>query len=163
MFSEPLKKNYYRIIRYALIVLIITAIILFLMQKAESKAPFEQVASAVTEKLDTTHMEKNSARFLKKYFGLNAEDYEEVLIYTPITNMDAQEMLLIRLKDASQSETVLSAIQTRIDSQLEIYEGYAPEEVALLDAAVVDDRGNYILYIVGNNAEEVDDAFRNSL
>lgn len=163
--TESLKNNRYifMAIRYALVLIMIIAIILFIGRRSESSASFSDVKDAVSKVADTAHMELNSERFLKKYFELNAEDYEEILIYTPITNMDANELVLLKLKDASQGEAVKAAIENRIRSQLDIYEGYAPEQVALLDAAIIDDRGNYILYVVGENSEEVDEAFRGAL
>ena len=85
------------------------------------------------------------------------------MIYTPTTNMHANEVLLIRLKDTRQADPVSAAIQERIESQRGIFQGYAPEEVGLLDNAVLDVQGNYILYIVDDNAAAVDEVFRSSL
>ncbi len=77
--------------------------------------------------------------------------------------MFANEALLVKLKDISQQEEIVTAIEERIESQLNVFEGYAPREVGLLEDAVVDVQGNYILYIVDGDAALVDEVFRSSL
>lgn len=86
-----------------------------------------------------------------------------MLIYVPGTNMYANEALLIRLSDISQAESVRTAIEERIDTQREIFAGYAPEQTALLERAVVDVRGNYILYVTDDDADRIDEVFRSAL
>lgn len=153
----------YLAIRYLLIAGLLVAVIVMLAGRRPSSVPFEQVSAEVAGRISSDHISKSSARYLKKNFGLNADDYDGVLIYTPNTNMSAEEVLLIRLKDLSQSDEVTGAIEERIASQYRIFEGYAPDQVALLDRSVVDVQANYILYIVGDDAGSIDEVFRKSL
>ena len=155
--------NLYRVIRWCLVIILAVVIIVSLARKKESRAPFETVSASVSARIQSEKMERNAERFLKKYFGLNAGDYEGVLIYTPAESMFANEALLVKLKDTSQAEEVAAAIEKRIGSQLEVFEGYAPREAALLEDAVLDVQGNYILYIVDGDAALVDEVFRSSL
>ncbi|MBQ9031003.1 MAG: DUF4358 domain-containing protein [Parasporobacterium sp.] len=158
-----LKINIYRIIRYGLIALLVVIVIIMLSGKKESSASFESVSAAVSGSITTQKAVLNSDRYLKKYFGLNAEEYDGVLIYTPATNMYANEVLLIKLKDRSQADAAAAAIEERIESQRTIFSGYAPDAVGLLENAVLDVQGNYILYITDDQADRVDEVFRNSL
>lgn len=161
--SLKTKGRIYFVIRYGLLIALIVAVIIISAGRKQSSASFEKVSSAVSALVVSDQTEKAEDRYLKKIYGLNASDYEGVMIYIPTTNMSAQELLLIRLADTSQQDAVLGAIQERIESQYNIFEGYAPEQVAMLDRAVVDPRGNYILYVSGDNAEKIDEVFRNSL
>ena len=154
--------NLYRIIRYGLVILLIVMIILFSGNR-ESKTPFDRMAASVSGHIQSDSMKQDELRYLKKYYGLNADDYEGVLIYTPATNMSACEALLIKLKSADQSDDVEAAIQSRIASQDQIFRGYAPEQVELLEQAVVDVQGNYVFYIVDDNAAQIDEVFRSGL
>ena len=150
-------------IRYGLLLVFLIVVIVSLSGKGVSRKSFESVSAAVSSSIRTDKCIKDSERYLKKYFGLNADDYDGVLIYIPATNMYANEVLLIKLKDTSQADTVSAAIEKRIDSQINIFEGYAPLEVALLKNAILDVRGNYILYVVEDDAAAIDEAFRGSL
>ena len=153
----------YRVIRYGLLVLLVVAGILLLTRNRQSSVPFETVSAKVQQSITSDHMTQEQVRFLKKFYGLNAGDYEGVLIYVPGTNMYANEALLIRLSDISQAESVRAAIEERIDTQREIFAGYAPEQTALLERAVVDVRGNYILYVTDDDADRIDEVFRSAL
>ena len=157
------KLNIYRIVRYGMVIALFIVVIVALSGNRESKAVFDEVSAAVAGSISTDNAAKSPVRYLKKNFGLNAEDYEGVLIYTPTTNMHANEMLLIKLRDTSQADSVRAAIEERISSQLNIFEGYAPDEVNLLNNAIVDVRGNYIFYITDDNAQKADEVFRKSL
>ena len=155
--------NIYRIIRYGLIAALIVAVIIMLSGNKVSNASFEKVSGAVSGSITSDKMVKSTERYLKKNFGLNADDYEDVLIYILATNMYANEMVLIKLKDVSQADYVRETIESRIESQINIFQGYAPEATALLKNAILDVRGNYILYIVDSDAVRIDEAFRSSL
>lgn len=153
----------YRVIRYGLILFLIVMAIILLTGNRESSASFESVSSKVQASITSDLMQESPVRYLKKNFGLDPADYDGVLIYTPSTNMHANEVLLVKLKSTAQADMVEQAIRERIDSQIHIFEGYAPEETALLQNAVVDVRGNYILYVTDSQADSIDEVFRNSL
>ena len=161
--SLRLKGRIYFVIRYGLLLALVVAVIIFAAGKKESRASFEKVSQAVSSQIAPDQMEKAESRYLKKIYGLNAGDYDDVMIYIPSNSMSAQELLLIKLADVSQSDSVIEAIEERIRSQLNVFEGYAPVQVAVLENAVVDPQSNYILYVSGDNAEKTDEVFRNSL
>jgi len=153
----------FRIVRYGLLLLLVVAGVLLLTRNRTSNVPFETVSARLQESIDSDHMTKEQVRFLKKFYGLNAEDYEGVLIYVPGTNMYANEVLLIRLSDTSQADSVREAIEERIDTQHNIFAGYAPEQTALLEQSVVDVQGNYVLYVTDYDADRIDEVFRSAL
>ncbi|MDO4207029.1 MAG: DUF4358 domain-containing protein, partial [Lachnospiraceae bacterium] len=85
------------IIRILMVAALIGAVVFFVfLKQQESKVPFAEVKEQLTEAVSSDRMELSTARFLKKYYGLNADDYDGVLLYAPLTNMDAEELLLIK-------------------------------------------------------------------
>ena len=67
-----------------------------------SDAKLKDVAAAVTKTLDTKAMQESDAQMIKRLYGLNPADYEGITLYYPVTNMDAEELLIVQLKDVSQ-------------------------------------------------------------
>ncbi len=128
-----------------------------------STADIGDVATAVTAQLDLSNVQEGTNSDLKKYYGLSASDYEGVVYYAPVSNMDAEELLIIKLKDTSQADTVESAIQSRLETQKNTFDGYGVEQYNLLEKSVLDVKGNYILYVVHADASKADQAFKNSL
>ena len=50
-------------------------------------------------------------------------------------------------------------IENRIENQINVFDGYAQDQADLLKEAVIDIQSNYALYVVLENAKEVDNAF----
>lgn len=103
-------------------------------------------------------------RMLRRLYGLNPSDYTEIVLYYPSSNMGVEELLLVRLQDSKQAETVESAIQARLSAQKQSFDGYGIEQTALLNNnAVVLVRGSYVLFAVSVNAQAIRQAFLDAL
>ena len=108
---------------------------------------------------DADSMQEDGTMKLKNLYGLSANDYEQAVIYVPVSNMDAAEMVLIKCKDESQTESVESAMQQRIQDQTGKFESYGVEQMAIITKAVVDVKGPYCLYVVSRSADAAQDLF----
>ena len=129
----------------------------------ESRAAFSDVQEAVISAADLTPMAEGDNQTFKRLYGLSASDYENVLLYYPTTNMGAEELLLIQLKDLSQQQAVKDAIESRLDTQKKSFDGYGVDQYAMLEKAVVEVQGNYILLVVANDPAPVRKAFLDAL
>ena len=129
----------------------------------ESRAVFSDVQEAVISAADLTPMAEGDNQTFKRLYGLSASDYENVLLYYPTTNMGAEELLLIQLKDLSQQQAVKDAIESRLDTQKNSFDGYGVDQYAMLEKAVVEVQGNYILLVVANDPAPVRKAFLGAL
>ncbi|MCI8796678.1 MAG: DUF4358 domain-containing protein [Dorea sp.] len=137
--------------------------VVFLVIAQGADAPMEQVAENVLGMIETDGMEEAGAQDFKRYYGLNAGDYEDVALYLPDDVMGVKELLLVKVKDKSQIETVRSAARRRLDTQTESFEGYGAEQTKLLKAALLENRGSYVFMSVGKDADKAYTAFKKSL
>lgn len=129
----------------------------------QSAAPFEDVSRAVFAAVDTSAMQQADNQMIRRLYGLQPADYEGVALYYPTTNMGAEEILVIKLSDMSQQESVVAALEQRVADQINVFEGYGAEQTALLQSAIVDVQGNYILLAVHPDGEAARAAFRAAL
>ena len=155
--------NMLQLFSILLVLLLAVVILLCLSGTRGSSKTMDEVSAPVISAFDNDRAQLREGRILKKYYDLNPGDYEEVVLYFPVTNMDPQELLLIRLRDPGQAQDVVSAMKDRQQTQIQIYEGYAPEQLALCEQGIIDVQGNYILYVVHEDAELIDRIFRESL
>lgn len=129
-----------------------------------SETPFQTVLDAVTKNMDMSEMQEGNNQMIRRLYGISPADYEACFLYYPSTNMGAQEMLLVKQRDASGTETLKAAAEQRIQDQLKVFEGYGVEQVALLkNHAVIETPGNYFLFVVNNKAESASAAFNEVL
>jgi hypothetical protein len=153
----------FRIIRGVCVVLLLVYVFSLFGHGKVSSAAYEDVEKAVTSQVDLQLMLPAENRMIKRLYGLSAGDYEGITLYYPTTNMGAEELLLVKLSDTSQSEAVENAIKNRLAAQKKSFDGYGEAQTALLNASVIDVQGNYILFIVAENAQAIDEAFQASL
>lgn len=77
--------------------------------------------------------------------------------------MSANELCIVQFDDAQHGQAFEDAARKRIASQHDIYAGYAPEQSALMESALVDVEDNYALYYVGDSASEMEKLFESAL
>ena len=151
------------ILRIIMVAALLIFMIVLQVGNRSSNASLESVSQEVLGAADQEGMQESNNRMFQKFYGLDADDYEGVTLYSPVSNMDAQELLIIKLKDTSQAEAVTEAINARLETQMNSFEGYGIEQYAMLEDHVLDVQGNFILYVVNPNAQAADKAFRSSL
>lgn len=151
------------IIRILMVTALLIFVILLQTGNKNSNSSLDSVTEKVTAAIDLQGMEESNNRMIRKFYGLNPEDYEGIKLYAPASNMNAEELLIIKLKDASQADAATQAIQTRLETQMASFEGYGIEQYAMLEDHILDVQGNFILYIVHPDAGKADQAFRNAL
>ena len=151
------------IMKFVVFALIIGFVVLLMLFASGSNKPFEEVSKSVEDSLDTEALTAQDAAMFKRNFGLNAADYAGVLYYSSGASMSAEEVLLVKVNRDSQVQEVVDAINERIDSRISDFEGYAPDEVKLLEDARHSVRGTYIFYACSPDADKYLSVFSGSL
>ena len=85
-----------------LVILLIAFLVLLQSDGKISDTSIEDVSAAATDSLDMSAMQAADSNMIKRLYGLNPSEYEGIVLYYPVTNMDAQELLIVRMKDTSQ-------------------------------------------------------------
>lgn len=101
----------------------------------------------------TSIMKKMDNRDLMQFMGLNANDFSQVIYYRNTTALAVDELLIVKADDDADLDAVEEAVNTRISSQLKVYESYGPKQCALLNNAVQTEKGTYYCYCTAENAE----------
>ena len=141
------------ILRITMVAALLIFMIVLQGGNRSSNASLESVSQEVLGAADQEGMQESNNRMFQKFYGLDAQDYEGVTLYSPVSNMDAQELLIVKLKDSSQAEAVTEAINSRLETQMNSFEGYGIEQYAMLEDHILDVQGNFILYVVNPNAQ----------
>ena len=156
-------KKHFTHIKKIFIVLLAVFILFDLFGDRTSKADINAVADETAKAAGFDDMTRAENRMMKRFYGVNPKEYDGAVLYAPQDNMDVHELFIVKLKDVSQQETIERAIEERLDTQIKSFEGYGAEQVALLQKHVLEVKGNYVFYMVGENAQAARKAFLNSL
>ena len=155
-----MKNMIYEITRWVVVLVAVVSLIIMFGGNTVSSADPADVEAAVTAQIDMTNMLPGDNQMIKRFYGLDPAQFEACILYYPTTNMMAEELLIVKLSDLSQQEAVRSAVEARIATQKNTFEGYGVEQFEMLtNNAVVEVRGNYILFVVNGASAAARDAF----
>lgn len=128
----------------------------FLPSGIYSSVPFDQVVQKVTADLDTAVYQEQDAQAIRRYIGADPSQYENIALYRVDDAMSASELLIASTEDQNALDQLEKAVDARIASQDSIYEGYAPEQKALVEGALQDRQKNYYIYYIGSSPSSTD-------
>ena len=158
------KTVFFEIARWLAAVLAVLFLFSVFGGNTASSADAADVTAAVTEVVDMSNMIQAENQMIKRLYGLDPTAFEACSLYYPTTNMGAEEILIVKLADMSQQETVRAAAEKRLATQKTTFEGYGVEQFDLLtNHSILEVRGNYILFIVSKNCTEARAAFLDAL
>ena len=122
-----------------------------------------QIETSMEKEVKFEKMEKGDSKSLKRFYKLNANDYDGVLIYTPKSTMDVNEMLIVKVKNKSQIESLEDAIDSRINYQLQSFSGDWPNLCALVNYYELKIKGDFVFFAISEKAQELKKAFLDSI
>ena len=155
-----MKSTFFGLIRWVCVAVAVVSLMIMFGGNTVSNADAQEVAEAVIDTIDMENMLEADNQLIKRFYGLDPSAFESCILYYPTTNMMAEEVLIVKLKDMSQQDQVRAAIEARIETQKNTFEGYGVEQFEMLtNNAVIEVRGNFILLVVNSNSAEAQKAF----
>ncbi|MCY6958123.1 DUF4358 domain-containing protein [Clostridium brassicae] len=148
--------------------IVITGVIVFTVatfvgcssSKSSSKSPeVSKVVEEMKESIDESDMKKGDEDKLKKLYKINPDEIEEFVMYAPSTNLKANELLVLKVKDASKVDNIKEQVSKRIEKQAASFKDYLPDEYYLIEKHVLKTKGNYILLSISKNSEKIESIF----
>lgn len=128
-----------------------------------SDTDFSVVEENVIKTMGTYELEKQGGQAIKKYFSINSADYENIQYYKSSDPMNVREIVIVKFKDPNQGEAFKEAMQQRIDTQINAFNGYGVEQVALLKKAIISLDMNYAIYVTCETANDVVSIYKEQL
>lgn len=146
------------LIKIASIVLLAAFILVLFSVDNVNNVNLSEVKTALEKNTDIANaMKKMDNRDLMHFMSLNANDYDQVLYYRNTTALSVDELLIVKSNNKEQLDAAATAVETRIDSQIKVYESYGPEQCALLKNAIRTKKGEYYYYCTSEKAEKYEE------
>lgn len=148
----------------AFFVIVLAAFLIFIYtgQNADD-VPMDEIEQQLIEHTELADMSKCSNRTLMQFYGLDYEQFQEYMYYKSGKALSVEELLIVKAKDKSDLNSVKDAAESRIQSQIKTYEGYGPEQVAMLKKAIVYTRGNYLFCCIAEKPEVYKEVFADAI
>lgn len=122
----------------------------------QTKSPkVSEIIDSIKNTTDLSIMEKGNKNKLRKYYGISTKKIEEFELYIPKTNMEANEILILKVKNQEDIDEIKEKIEKRIESQSDSFRSYAPNQYELLENNKLDVKGKYIIYIASKDVDKI--------
>ena len=130
-------------------------------QSAEEKQPTAaEVVEAVAGQLTfVDNMTTVDGDLFFDFYLLDTEKVEDACMYTSGSRATAEEVTVIKMKDAADVSLAQEAVDQRVKDQRAAYENYIPEELTKLDGAVTFTQGQYVMLVVADDPSPAEQAF----
>lgn len=108
------------------------------------------------------HEEEPLADMIIQETGLTDEYIAEGYLLASAMNVNADTIILIEAKEASQIPLVEEKLEAYNEAQYNIWEMYLPDQFEKVKNTIIETKGNYIIYITYENPEKMKDIFTNA-
>lgn len=146
-------------------VMILCGILIGCSSKKEGAkdVPVHTIEEHIKQAASMENMEKGDMNRLKKLYHLDADEVQDFVLYTAESNVEADELAVIQVKQEHQADSVKEKIMERIEAQKVKLKDYRPEQFYLVEKHVLKVKGRYILFTVSKDAEQIESAFSEAL
>ena len=94
---------------------------------------------------------------------IKTKEYDGIYFAKSDDVMDVREILIIKLKENQSAEDAIKKIEKRVSAKQTLFEGYAPEQSAMLKNYVLRQKAGFIFYCVLKESETAVSAFNKTL
>lgn len=118
-----------------------------------------EIGKSIEQAVGLKNMKMQDLDKLQKLYKIDADSMDDFILYTSTSNVKADEMAVIKLKDESQAESVKENMEQRIEAQKMKFKDYRPDEYFLVDNHVLKTKGRFIFFAVSKDAESMERTF----
>lgn len=155
------KDKYFRYYIIELVVVIVIFISAYPMLKVR-ELDMNGVRNSLENFKNNETMEQGDIKSLRKLYYINKNQVEDFVSFIPKSNMDANEILVLKVKDEKDLPIIKSGIEERIKKQGESFKNYRPEEYNLIENAILQVEGKSIIFIISKDSSGIREAIDNN-
>lgn len=144
-------KKYY-LIEMAIIVTLFIGLYPMLNIKTANIA---EIKTALEENINLDLVNLGDEKTLKNLYYINRNDIEDFISYAPKSNMEVEEILVLKVKEGTGISEIKSKISKRLQKQGESFKNYRPEKYNIIENAVLEEEGQYLIFIVSENTSSI--------
>jgi hypothetical protein len=140
--------NKHRAIEIICVVFLVFFIFLISADDKYSDKTVKEVVNAVSAEVDMEDLTSFKKNKVKEEFGIEFQNVDSCAYYASDSVMNVEELLVIKLKEGAKADSITEKIENRVKDKQVLFEGYAPEQSALLKNYILIYQKGFIFYAV---------------
>ena len=136
-------------------ILIIAALLAFMivmLTSGNSKiVPIAEIEKVMLREPSVAELTKKDMSDAANTFSYNESLVDEGIYYRMDDIMNVNELLIVRIDDDDNRQTVIDAVSKYLKEKTESFDGYGTNQFGLLSAAVTTEKGTYFFFGVSED------------
>lgn len=116
------------------------------------------INKSILNTADLTNMTEGDYKKLRQLYYINKTEVEDYILYAPKTNMDANEILVVKASNEECVDMLKKKIEARVDKQSDSFKDYRPELKLVIDNYKLEEKGQYLYLIISKENEKINKA-----
>lgn len=131
--------------------------------KEGGKQPsIQNIVEEINNKVDISTMKEGDNDKLQKLYDIDDDKLEDFVLYTAPTNIEADEILILKVKDEKDLNNIKDKISKRVEEQSDSFKDYLPDEYYLIEKHILKEHDKYIIFVISEHSEEIENIFDKS-
>lgn len=118
-------------------------------------ADMSAIKANLEENLKLDSINIGDEKTLKNLYYINIGSIEDFISYAPKSNMDVEEILILKLKHGANMDEIKTKVSTRLEKQSESFKNYNPEKYGIIENAILEEEGQYLIFIISENSSSI--------
>lgn len=151
--------------RFLVIIALMVTFLLFIgcSGKSSTNISLNDVHENIKKAVNVAEMRTEDGSKLKKLYGIDETKLDGFYLYRASSNVKADELLILKVKDKNDMEGIKSNINKRIEKQKASFKDYLPKEYDLIENNVIKTKDNFLLFAISQDADKISSAFDESV
>lgn len=128
-------------------------------KKEVKEISIDDVVGKIKNEADMSNLKEGDSDKLKKLYDISDDEVEEFSLHIASSNIKADELLILKVRDEKDLSNIEDKINKRIESQSESFKDYLPDEYYLIEKHVLKANNNYMLFAVSKDGEKIEGIF----
>lgn len=141
-------------IRYVIYIVVIIALLVIPFREESYHLNMKALQGALKTHVNKEYVLAGDKSDLRKFYHVSYDDLDNFILYIPATTMRVNEVAILKVKEGKEDK-MLQTVENRRQFQKNVFEGYGAKQCKQLDNAVLEQHGQYIVYIVGEDAKDL--------
>ncbi|MBQ0064988.1 MAG: DUF4358 domain-containing protein [Firmicutes bacterium] len=117
----------------------------------------------MTASLDFEQVPEMDNQGIRRFLGLDPDDYAGIYYCKSADPMQAGEIVLVKFKDDEDADSFLSKMESHRDERTNLFAGYAPDEEQLLKNSILEAEANFAVFLVNQDAQTMYEIFKEEI
>ncbi len=114
-----------------------------------------EIIDSIQNIIDLSKMHHLDGDKFERLYNIDLGWLDEFSVYISMSNIKAEEIAILKVKDSIDMEKVKEKVLLRLDYQANSFKDYLPQEYNLIENYILKIKGRYLFLVISENADEI--------